>query len=143
MAGAGDVNGDGFDDVIVGAPLFDTDMVDAGRALVYLGSATGLSSVPDWVADGDQAYARFGHAVSARLRDGPTVLLVQAEDPEDKIVVEKEIEEMRASGELQRVIASMRRSEGALIDSRHHSERRARTCNTTPRLPERLLRPLE
>ena len=34
---AGDVNGDGFADVIVGAPLNDAGGANAGRAYVYFG----------------------------------------------------------------------------------------------------------
>lgn len=39
-AGAGDVNGDGFDDVILGDSLAGTS--DAGEALIFLGSAAGI-----------------------------------------------------------------------------------------------------
>ena len=60
VSGVGDVNGDGYDDVVLGAPLFD----GAGRALGYFGSATGLSSVADWTAESDQASARLGIAVT-------------------------------------------------------------------------------
>ena len=37
VSGAGDVNNDGFDDVIIGAELNDAGGVDAGRAYVYSG----------------------------------------------------------------------------------------------------------
>lgn len=37
VASAGDVNGDGFDDIVAGAPLYDQGMGDEGRAFVYLG----------------------------------------------------------------------------------------------------------
>ena len=57
---AGDVNGDGFSDVIVGAPKYDNGQTDEGRAFVYQGSATGLSTTPDWTAEGNQAVAQFG-----------------------------------------------------------------------------------
>jgi hypothetical protein len=43
VAGAGDVNGDGYDDVIVGAYRFDAGEVDEGAAFVLLGSASPLS----------------------------------------------------------------------------------------------------
>ncbi|MEW5985467.1 MAG: VCBS repeat-containing protein [Chloroflexota bacterium] len=60
---AGDVNGDGYGDVIIGALLYDNGQVDEGRAFVYFGSTTGLTSIPDWTAESDQAYAWFGRSV--------------------------------------------------------------------------------
>jgi hypothetical protein len=62
---AGDVNGDGYDDVIVGAPLFDSLYVDQGRAYVYLGGPAGLSHPWAWTADGTQLRERFGWSVGA------------------------------------------------------------------------------
>ena len=44
VATAGDVNGDGYSDVIVGAPCYDNGQTDEGRAYVYHGSAAGLSA---------------------------------------------------------------------------------------------------
>jgi hypothetical protein len=65
VATAGDVNGDGYSDVIVGMPGYDNGMaVDAGRVMVFHGSASGLSSTPAWTAVGAGANARFGHSVS-------------------------------------------------------------------------------
>ena len=48
VASAGDVNGDGYADVIVGAYFNDDGGNAAGEAYVYHGSASGLSSTPDW-----------------------------------------------------------------------------------------------
>ncbi len=62
---AGDVNGDGYSDVIVGAYLYDNGETDEGRAFVYYGSASGLSSSPDWTGESNQASAYFGYSVSA------------------------------------------------------------------------------
>ncbi|MFZ5468279.1 MAG: integrin alpha, partial [Myxococcota bacterium] len=66
VAGAGDVNGDGYGDVVVGAPLWDgTQAGNEGRAYLFLGTAAGLSSSPAWTADPtDQAGAEFGHSVA-------------------------------------------------------------------------------
>jgi hypothetical protein len=62
-AGAGDVNGDGYDDVIVGATGYDNGEFDEGRAFAYYGSATGLSATPNWTAESDQAFAQLGGSV--------------------------------------------------------------------------------
>jgi hypothetical protein len=61
VASAGDVNGDGFADVVVGANSVSTSR---GKAYVYLGSPTGLATSPatTWAApDGGQ----FGHSVAS------------------------------------------------------------------------------
>jgi len=65
VAAAGDVNGDGFGDVIIGAPRYANGQEDEGRAFVYHGSALGLGAAPAWTAEGNQAGALFGHAVAA------------------------------------------------------------------------------
>jgi flavodoxin len=54
VAGAGDVNGDGYDDVIVGAPSYDAGEDDEGAAFVFLGGASGI---PD--GDASTAAARL------------------------------------------------------------------------------------
>lgn len=58
---AGDVNGDGYDDVIVGASRHDNGQTDEGRAYLYLGSATGLASAPAWTTESDQASTDYGY----------------------------------------------------------------------------------
>jgi hypothetical protein len=67
VASAGDVNGDGFDDVVVGAPSAAIgDALDIGRALVYLGGAgTRFDSEPDATLSGAAAGDTFGVAVSS------------------------------------------------------------------------------
>jgi hypothetical protein len=64
VATAGDVNGDGYSDVIVGAPQYDNGETDEGRAFVYLGSSTGLDTIAAWTAEPNQAAARFGVSVA-------------------------------------------------------------------------------
>src|SRR5439155_548921 len=63
VATAGDVNGDGYSDVIVGAPQYDNGQSDEGRAFVYLGSASGLATSAAWTFDCKQPSASFGYSV--------------------------------------------------------------------------------
>jgi hypothetical protein len=61
---AGDVDGDGFGDVIVGAPFSSNGQGNEGEAFVYLGSPSGLSIVPVWTTEGNQGGAFLGNAVA-------------------------------------------------------------------------------
>jgi hypothetical protein len=65
VAGAGDVNDDTYDDVIVGAPNYSNGQPDEGRAFVYLGSSGGLSTTPVWVAEVGQIGALLGNTVAS------------------------------------------------------------------------------
>jgi hypothetical protein len=65
VSSAGDVNGDGYSDVIVGAYYYDNEQANEGRAYVYHGSSSGLSATPEWSAESDQANADFGYSVSS------------------------------------------------------------------------------
>jgi hypothetical protein len=81
VAGAGDVNGDGFADVLVGAPRFDNGQADEGRAFLYAGSGAGLSTTPLWTAESNQAASLFATALSAAgdvNRDGFSDVLAGA-----------------------------------------------------------------
>jgi len=77
--GAGDVNGDNYDDVIVGAYGYDNGNTNEGRAFVYFGSASGLpytdcATLGDsvahpceatWMAEGDLNNGSFGYTVAS------------------------------------------------------------------------------
>ena len=68
VATAGDVNGDGFSDVIVGAPFQDTDdesMAWVGAASVYLGSSSTLAATPGWSAGGSAGDSEFGFSIAS------------------------------------------------------------------------------
>ncbi|MEB3323695.1 MAG: integrin alpha, partial [Synechococcaceae cyanobacterium] len=64
-APAGDVNCDGYDDVIVGAYHYDNGSTDEGAAFVYYGGPSGLSATPDWTVEADQAGAQLGQWVGS------------------------------------------------------------------------------
>lgn len=63
VGAAGDVNGDGYSDVIVGAQNYFNGESGEGLAFVYHGSASGLSVTADWTAEGNQLNASFGYSV--------------------------------------------------------------------------------
>ncbi|MCF0073620.1 integrin alpha [Dyadobacter sp. CY261] len=64
VSSAGDVNGDGFSDVIVGAPNYDKGETNEGVAFVYHGTATGLGTSPACTLESNQPEAKFGNSVS-------------------------------------------------------------------------------
>jgi hypothetical protein len=63
VATAGDVNTDGYDDVIVGAPFYDDGQNSEGKAFVYLGAAEGLATTAAWTGLSDRDGANFGYSV--------------------------------------------------------------------------------
>jgi hypothetical protein len=62
---AGDVNGDGFDDVLVGTHGFSNGELFEGRAWHFLGSPSGPGTTPAWTAESNRANSRFGVPVGA------------------------------------------------------------------------------
>ncbi len=64
VACAGDVNGDGYADAIVGAPYNDTGFTDAGRAYIYLGGSTMNVNV-DYLINGAAAGDHLGQSVAS------------------------------------------------------------------------------
>ncbi|MCB9689815.1 MAG: FG-GAP repeat protein [Alphaproteobacteria bacterium] len=64
VAARGDANGDGIDDVLVGAETYSAGEVREGGAFLYLGSAAGPSLTADLALESNQAYAEFGQAVA-------------------------------------------------------------------------------
>jgi hypothetical protein len=64
VATAGDVNGDGYSDVIVGAPFYGTTTPGEGKVYVYYGGPGGLPASPSWTAESNQAGAHMGSSVA-------------------------------------------------------------------------------
>jgi len=65
VANAGDVNGDGWEDIIIGAPRPGiSTMPQIGHAYVYYNSESGLATSPSWTASNEQAGAWFGDTVT-------------------------------------------------------------------------------
>ncbi len=61
---AGDVDGDGYADVIVGADLWDNGETNEGGAAIYRGSSVGLDATAMWAQEGNQAAADYGWSVA-------------------------------------------------------------------------------
>ncbi|MHC4984403.1 MAG: integrin alpha, partial [Planctomycetota bacterium] len=64
VASAGDVNGDGYADVIVGANYYTNGQYREGCAFAYYGSPSGLPSSFDWMTEGNQKNASYGISVA-------------------------------------------------------------------------------
>ena len=66
IASAGDINGDGVNDIIVGAPRFPLNGADTGRAYVFFGPVTGslVATQADAIIFGEAVNDDFGVAVA-------------------------------------------------------------------------------
>ena len=91
VAGLGDVNGDGFDDIAIGSSGWDGEVADEGIVYVFYGSAAGLAEYPDWTAESHQTLSNFGISLSSIgdvNGDGFNDLIVGAEKYDNGITDE-------------------------------------------------------
>jgi len=72
----GDINGDGFDDVVIGADLADPNSTDSGAAYVIYGKSTGFDQVIDVdtlaVGDGSAGFRIQGPSADAQAGNSVT-----------------------------------------------------------------------
>lgn len=64
VSAAGDVNGDGYDDIIIGAPYYDNGQLEEGRAYIYYGSAAGTDITADVIMETNSAFTYLGTTVT-------------------------------------------------------------------------------
>ena len=90
---AGDLNGDGYSDVVVGAPNGAIGESNEGIVYVYYGSSAGIPAAASVVLQSNQVNAFFGYAVSTAgdvNGDGFADLLVGAQNWEDNVATESQ-----------------------------------------------------
>lgn len=64
VAYAGDLNQDGYDDVLVGADRDSTYVYRAGAVFLFIGGPAGLSRLPVWSSGGSTSGERYGSALA-------------------------------------------------------------------------------
>lgn len=93
VASAGDLNGDGYTDVAVGAYSATSGEANEGLVYIYYGSSAGIPAAPSVTLQADQAGANFGISVDGAgdvNNDGYGDLVVGASTWESSVAEDKE-----------------------------------------------------
>ena len=65
VAGAGDLDGDGYDDLAIGEPLNSSQSLGEGKVWLFRGGENGTAANPDLTIDGGTPNQRFGTAFAS------------------------------------------------------------------------------
>lgn len=79
IQGGGDFNGDGYADIVVGAPTYNYTYASQGAVFIYYGSPSGLPATPSVTMYGEQENGCYGQCVACEgdvNHDGYSDLLV-------------------------------------------------------------------
>ena len=129
VASAGDVNGDGFADLIVGAAMPIRTAVDSGASYVVFGKAAGFAANLDLsTLDGTNGFKLSGAAAGDQCGfsvasagdvngDGFADLIVGAYQPIRTALFRRELRGVRQGGGLRRPTSTCRRSTAAAASS--------------------------
>jgi len=90
---AGDVNGDGFDDLLIGTPYYDQLAMEQGQVQLFLGAeeTDNIQATADWTFYGLEGGSLFGWAVSGAGDldgDGVDDMIVGATHGDEQVVNE-------------------------------------------------------
>jgi hypothetical protein len=77
VGSAGDFNGDGYEDIFIGARTFSNGEYHEGKVYVYFGSEHGLGDTVGWAVESNIARANFGASADA-IGEGPSDLIIGA-----------------------------------------------------------------
>lgn len=88
LAGGGDINGDGYDDILIGANNYNNGQSMEGAMYIFNGSSAGISTIPTLVMEGNKDTAVYGVKVAFAgdiNNDGFSDIIVSATGQESDI----------------------------------------------------------